>query len=158
MNANSNDKKKSTVSTLWKGPPPRTEAELLEIQACTAKDALAKLAKSAASNLARLVDPRAWAEDYPLKSTGIAAVVGFAIGTKGGAESEKKISQEVPPVGPPSPSPWDTLTSTLIGAGTDALKGAITPWLAQKIGQVLQDNDPTPEAPVPNENPSASEG
>lgn len=153
------DKRKSTASTPWSGPPPRTERELLELEAATAKSALAQAAKAAARNLVRVADPRAWTEDYPWKSTGIAAVAGFFVATRRGAPPAGKENAEPVSAGRDAPgsSPWDLVTSMLLSTGTDALKGVLTPWLAQKIQQALEKRGtseatpPSDPEPTPNQ-------
>lgn len=155
MSKSSNDKRKNTESTPWSGPRPRTERELLELEAATAKSALAQSAKAAARNLFRVADPRAWTEDYPWKSTGIAAVAGFFVAARSGGPPAAKGDAE-PTSGTreaSGASPWDLVTSLLLSSGTDALKGVLTPWLAQKIQQTLEkrgsDASPPPSQPDP---------
>lgn len=142
----------------WSGPRPRTERELLELEAATAKSALAQAAKAAARNLFRVADPRAWTEDYPWQSTGIAAVAGFFVAARRGPspaaqENVEAVSEGRKTLGS---SPWDLVTSLLLSSGTDALKGVLTPWLAQKIQQTLEKRG-SEASPPPSEPDSAAE-
>lgn len=135
---------------------------MLALQEATAKAALAQSARAAARGLLRVADPRAWTEEHPWKSAGVAAAAGFVIATRIGTGEAEASS---PPQAGPSPDReaasgtgtqvWDLLTSLLLSSGTDALKGVLTPWLAQKVQSALQrrglgaEAESTPPAPEP---------
>jgi len=110
----------------------------------TAKSALVNTVRAAAHNLFRLADPRPWTQEHPWKSTGFAAVAGFVVATQvtPGGTSEEGASHHAPASeaasNPSGPSSWDMVTSLLLSTGTDAMKSALTPWLAQKVSQILQ--------------------
>lgn len=139
----------------WNGPPPRTEKELLIRQEATAKAAMAKTAQLAARTLLRVADPRVWTEEHPWKSTGIAAAAGFVVATRGNFPKKAEASPEEAGAAetPASPSTgtqaWDLITSILLSSGTDALKGVLTPWLAQKVQSALQRRGLGTEEEVP---------
>lgn len=131
---------------------------MLDLQAETAKSALSKTARAAARNLFRLADPRAWTEDYPWKSTGIAAVAGFFVAARGSSPAAESSgpspASEAPAKGP---SPWDLMTSLLLSTGTDAVKSVLTPWLAEKVQAALQAREAAKapeEAQTPTEDPA----
>lgn len=133
-------------STPWNGPPPRTERELLALEEKTAKSALVNTVKAAARNLFSLADPRPWTQEHPWKSTGFAAVAGFVVATQVTSRSDTgQIPADQSPPSPEEatsggPSPWDLVRSLLLSTGTDAMKTALTPWLAQKVSQMLPGN------------------
>jgi hypothetical protein len=115
-------------------PPPRSEEELLKLREANAKAALQSTAKDVAQNLLNLIDLRPMVREHPWKSSGIAALAGFFVGLKivpsPEAEESSATTGSKEPAGP---SPWTTLTSTLVETGSGAVKAALLPWLAQKI-------------------------
>lgn len=140
--------------------PPRTEAELLKLRETNAKAALQSTAKDVARNLRNLVDLRPAVREHPWKSSGIAALAGFFVGLKIVPSSDSgESSAEAAPrsKAPAGPSPWATLTSTLVETGGGAIKAALLPWLAQRIQDWMPKADKpaaAPEAgPKPEEAP-----
>jgi len=103
-----------------------------------------------------VADPRAWTEDYPWKSTGIAAVAGFFVAARRGspADSAPSPAAESDDARGPRSSPWDLVTSLLLSSGTDALKGVLTPWLAQKLQQALENRGASASPPPPDPDPA----
>ncbi|HKX12137.1 MAG TPA: hypothetical protein VJP40_03215 [bacterium] len=115
-------------------PQPQSEGELLKLREANAKAALQSTAKDVAQNLLNLIDLRPLVREHPWKSSGIAALAGFFVGLKiipspgpGDSAAESGAKE------PAGPSPWATLTSTLVETGGGAIKAALLPWLAQKI-------------------------
>ncbi len=116
---------------------------------------MSKTAQAAARALLRVADPRAWTEEHPWKSTGVAAAAGFVVATRGNFSKVEEVSPEAAataeaPTGPSAGTQaWDLLTSILLSSGTDALKGVLTPWLAQKVQDALQRRGPMTEEDAP---------
>jgi len=115
--------------------------------------------KAAARNLISLADPRPWTQEHPWKSTGFAAVAGFVVatqvtssGTSAEAPTHRPLSSE-PSAASEGPSPWNLVTSLLLSTGTEAMKSALTPWLAEKVSQMLPGN----KAPTESESEIPSE-
>ncbi len=136
--------------------PPRSEQELLKLREANAKAALQSTAKDVAQNLLNLLDLRPTVREHPWKSSGIAALAGFFIGLKVVPSPNADGSVEVAAEKSTGPSPWASLTSTLVETGGSAVKAALLPWLAQKIQDWMpQGEKKTEEEAKPEEVPSS---
>jgi hypothetical protein len=97
-----------------------------------------------AENLQRTFDVRAWTLQYPLKTTGAAAVAGFILGERLMTSFKEKKEDETPteeiPEQKPSPSnteptTWSNLSSLLLTTATDILKDLAHTWFVENINQ-----------------------
>lgn len=119
-------------------PLPQSEQELLRLRETQAKAAMKTTAKEIGQNLLSALDIRPSVREHPWKSSGIAALAGFFVGLKVVPSSSDPVADEKPEAAEPKPSgpsPWASLTSTLVETGSGAVKAAVLPWLAQKIAE-----------------------
>jgi len=151
---------KNLAPISWNGPRPQTEIELLSLQEQQAKAALKNTFEAGVQQLKDWVDLRPMIQEHPWKSSGAAALVGFVVAVTATAPSgETKSAPENTAAGAgEAASTWSSLTSLLLSTGTEALKSAVTPWLAQKIQDVLPGSEKATDkaAPTPPADDSKS--
>jgi hypothetical protein len=143
-NSTSNNPNSGTRSSSKRQRAPKTEDELLNQQATIAKAAIVNTTVEMAENLQRTFDVRAWTLQYPLKTTGAAAVAGFILGERLMTSFKEKKEDETPteeiPEQKPSPSnteptTWSNLSSLLLTTATDILKDLAHTWFVENINQ-----------------------
>jgi hypothetical protein len=142
-------RKKNTVTiSRTKRSRPKNEGEYLNSLAHTAKMAIANTSKGMARNFLGMLKIQDWAREYPLKTTGFAAVFGFVIGGKivSPAPAELEISKSPSPTKSVGKNIWFDLTAMLTTAAVDILKDAAHTWLAQNIPSK---KDTAPKSSIP---------
>src|SRR5262245_15459277 len=106
-------------------PSLKSEKEFLSYQASVAKKALSTSVRATAGQVLTALDPRAWAQRFPLPTTGLAAAVGF-VAVVHRHKKPETIDQNLPTETPPQ-TPATSLFSMVVEAGIDILKKALVP-------------------------------
>ncbi len=113
-------------------------------------------------NLVRILKIQDWAKEYPIKTAGVAAVVGFFVGEKVTEIYEEKknpqIKIKVEPAEPElvtsapprSPSHLSEMSSLLLVKGTDLLKDLVYTWFAHEVLSKNKTEKEEESAPVEN--------
>lgn len=154
----------SSAGTSAKPPSNLSEAEFLAQQAEQARQAMSRTLQDLANALKEGTDPRAWTQQYPLASLGVAAALGFVVASAVTPASDQTLQErlrslvpQAPPApaappaqapGAPKSSPLWSIAGPLLDAFKTALVSTVSAAVSAKVQQP-QGASPGPEAYAP---------